>query len=120
MIHILPSKTKFIESALAGKIFSVFAELPFIPPQQIYQCIQSSYSFLLESIKGPEKIARYSFIGGEPFLVFKVKNGVIEVGAGPCACPMQGQPQGGAPTRGDTGGPTLKKLKELLTGYKIE
>jgi anthranilate/para-aminobenzoate synthase component I len=108
MMHILPSKNKFIESALAGKIFPVIAELPFIPPQEIYQCIQSSYSFLLESIKGPEKIARYSFIGGEPFLVFKVKNGNIEISGQRSAVSDQ---YSKAP---------LKKLKELLTAYKIE
>ncbi|MBI5098541.1 MAG: anthranilate synthase component I family protein [Nitrospirae bacterium] len=108
MLHILPSKTKFIESALTGKIFPVFAELPFIPPQQIYQCIQSSYSFLLESIKGPEKIARYSFIGGEPFLVFKVKNGNIEISGQRSAVSDQ---YSKAP---------LKKLKEILTAYRID
>jgi anthranilate/para-aminobenzoate synthase component I len=40
--------------------------------------MQSPYSFLFESIKGPEKIARYSFIGFDPFLIFTVKNGNVE------------------------------------------
>jgi anthranilate synthase component 1 len=29
------------------------------------------YSFLLESVTGGDKVARYSFIGGKPFLTFK-------------------------------------------------
>ncbi len=51
-------------------IMPVYAELPFISPQHIYEAVRSPYSFLFESIKGPEKIARYSFIGSEPFLTF--------------------------------------------------
>ncbi|MBI5408093.1 MAG: anthranilate synthase component I family protein [Nitrospirae bacterium] len=76
---ISPSKDKFIKAAKIGKLFPVYTELPFMPPQQIYESVKSPYSFLLESIKGPEKIARYSFIGSEPFLIFKVKDGIVEV-----------------------------------------
>ncbi len=31
------------------------------------------YSFLLDSAKDPEKLGRYSFIGGDPFLVYKAE-----------------------------------------------
>ena len=75
MLSILPSRNKFIENAKAGKIYPVYAELPFIPPQQAYESIKGPYSFLFESIKGPEKIARYSFAGARPSLIFKVKIG---------------------------------------------
>src|SRR5206468_8070027 len=34
-----------------------------------------SYAFLLESIEGGERIARYSFLGGDPFLVTQYRNG---------------------------------------------
>ena len=108
MIHILPSKTSFIGNAKAGRISPVYAELPFVSPQTIFEAIQSPNSFLLESIKGPEKIARYSFIGAEPFLVFKVKNGNIEISGQRSAISDQNSK---AP---------LEKLKELITGYKIE
>lgn len=33
-------------------------------------------SFLLESVEGGQNISRFSFIGGEPFAVFRSKNGV--------------------------------------------
>jgi anthranilate/para-aminobenzoate synthase component I len=113
MIHILPSKTKFTGEAKTGRITPVYAELPFILPQTIFEAIQSPNSFLLESIKGPEKIARYSFIGAEPFLVYKVKNGNIEI---------EDRSRGERPfARTEKGNISpLKKLKELITGYKIE
>ena len=36
-------------------------------------------SLLFESLKGPEQISRYSFIGIEPYMTFKVKDGLIEM-----------------------------------------
>ncbi|HDY87035.1 MAG TPA: anthranilate synthase component I [bacterium] len=32
---------------------------------------RSTYSFLLESVEGGEKIARYSFLGSDPYLIFR-------------------------------------------------
>ena len=32
---------------------------------------RSTYSFLLESVEGGEKLARYSFLGADPFLIFR-------------------------------------------------
>jgi len=32
---------------------------------------RSTYSFLLESVEGGEKMARYSFLGADPFLIFR-------------------------------------------------
>ena len=34
-----------------------------------------SHAFLLESIEGGERIARYSFLGGDPFLIKRCRNG---------------------------------------------
>ena len=79
MLNIIPSKKEFTGNPEAGGISPLYAELPYLPPRQIFESIEKPYSFLLESIKGPEKIARYSFIGSEPFLVFKVKNGAVEI-----------------------------------------
>jgi len=38
-----------------------------------------SNSFLLESVAGGEQIGRYSFIGGEPFLVLKTEGRLVEI-----------------------------------------
>ncbi|MDH4232549.1 MAG: anthranilate synthase component I family protein [Nitrospirota bacterium] len=60
----------------------VFREIPFRDPSEIYAAVRSGNSFLLESVKGPGNIARYSFIGIEPYLIMKVKDGVVEIDCG--------------------------------------
>lgn len=74
---ITPSKKAFLEQIRLGNIPPVYAEVPFISPATAYDYIASGNSFLLESVKGPEKIARYSFIGFEPCLVFRARDGLI-------------------------------------------
>jgi anthranilate/para-aminobenzoate synthase component I len=76
---VTPSKKDFLRLIKNGKIPPLYEEIPYLPPHLIYESLASTNSFLLESVKGPEKIARYSFIGFEPCLVFKVKNGLIEI-----------------------------------------
>ena len=105
MPEILPPEQPFIEKAKEGIISPVYTELPFIPAQLIYEAISSPYSFLLESIKGPEKIARYSFIGADPFLIFKVKNGNIEIKFKDRKVLSTANP--------------LKSLKKLMSGYRV-
>ena len=39
-------------------------------------CKDSDYGYLLESVEGQEKIARYSFIGCQPQAVLKIKGKV--------------------------------------------
>jgi anthranilate/para-aminobenzoate synthase component I len=103
-MHILPAREKFITNAKSGMILPVYAELPFISPQHIYEAIRSPHSFLFESIKGPDKIARYSFVGAKPFLTFKVKDGSVEIN------------QDGDPFNSKA---PLKVMKELLSKYSI-
>jgi len=38
---------------------------------------RGSYSFLLESVEGGERLARYSFIGSDPYLVVRLSDGVL-------------------------------------------
>lgn len=76
---ILPSKKKFIELIKYGSIPPLYENIPFLPPYSIYERIASSNSFIFESVKGHEKIARYSFIGFEPCMIFKIKNGIAEI-----------------------------------------
>ncbi|MDQ0337651.1 anthranilate synthase component 1 [Caldalkalibacillus uzonensis] len=44
-------------------------------PTRLFQHVKGPYSFLLESVEGGAMWARYSFIGHDPFLVFRVKSG---------------------------------------------
>ncbi|MDF2924394.1 MAG: anthranilate synthase component [Paenibacillaceae bacterium] len=54
-------------------------ETPIRVFQQFYA---EKRAFLLESVEGGVKWARYSFIGTEPFLIVKAKNGATEVQSG--------------------------------------
>ncbi len=46
-----------------------------VTPIRLFQQIKGPYSFLLESVEGGEKWARYSFIGDQPFLIFSARDG---------------------------------------------
>lgn len=105
MLDVFPSKTKFMENAWAGRVSPVYAELPLLPSQQIYETVKAPNSVLLESIKGPEKIARYSFIAADPFLIFRVKNGAVEIGHNAKISISEKPP--------------LKRLRELMGMYRI-
>ncbi len=37
-----------------------------------------AYGFLLESVEGGERLARYSFVGADPYLVLRVREGIAE------------------------------------------
>ena len=56
----------------------VYREIPFQDPFKIYRGLRCANSFLFESLKGPENIARYSFIGLDPYLILKVKDNELE------------------------------------------
>jgi anthranilate synthase component 1 len=56
-----------------------FKKLPFaLSPVEIFSELHKRHEtvYLLESMEGPQKLARYSFIGFEPRLTITVKNGV--------------------------------------------
>jgi len=69
---------------------------------------QKRYSFLLESVEGGEKLGRYSFLGGDPSLIFKakgkhyqiIKDGKYLAEEGEVANPIE-------------------KLKEIFSAYKV-
>jgi aminodeoxychorismate synthase component I len=73
------SKRNFIEAASNGKVPPVYTEIPYAEPASLYSRFSGPMSFILESVKGPYKTARYSFIGFEPYAVFRVKNGCSEI-----------------------------------------
>jgi len=62
-----------------GNCIPVYVELPadLITPSMAYLRIakDSKYSFILESVIGGEKVARYSFIGADPFKVIRTGPG---------------------------------------------
>ena len=84
----------------------IFREIPFQDPFEVYKGLRSSNSFLLESVKGPENIARYSFIGIEPYLIVKVKDGAVEIDCQGRKTLSSRNP--------------LQRLRELVNAYKQE
>lgn len=76
---IIPSQEDFIDKARNEGIVPVCGEIPYSPPYLLYEPLKDKKSFLLESIKGPEKIARYSFIGFDPCMEIRIKKGLIKI-----------------------------------------
>jgi aminodeoxychorismate synthase component I len=86
--------------------YPVFREIPFESPHRIYSKLRTKESFLFESGKGPTTIARYSFIGIEPYLSFRVKNGEVEITSEGKKTVSTGRP--------------LQRLRELVVNYRQE
>ncbi len=77
-----PTLETFKEMALKGTIIPVYYEIlaDMDTPVSAYKKMGcNQYSFLLESIEGGEKWARYSFIGFDPALIFRSKGTTVEL-----------------------------------------
>src|SRR5262249_29036140 len=62
-----------------GNVIPVYKSViaDFLTPVSAFLKLEKdqSHAFLLESVEGGERIARYSFLGGNPFLVKRYKDG---------------------------------------------
>jgi anthranilate synthase component 1 len=62
-----------------GNVIPVYKSViaDFLTPVSAFLKLEKdrSHAFLLESVEGGERIARYSFLGGDPFLVKRYKDG---------------------------------------------
>src|SRR3989338_7456197 len=73
---------QFLKLAKKRNVIPLFKEInaDLDTPVSAYLKIKKNdYSFLLESVEGKEKIARFSFLGSNPSLVFKIKGKNIEI-----------------------------------------
>lgn len=86
------SKRSFLEAVGEGRVPPLCVELPYCSPFSLYRCLSGPGSFLLESVKGPHNIARYSFIGFDPYAVFRVKDGSLQMHPGQRASLRLGNP----------------------------
>jgi anthranilate/para-aminobenzoate synthase component I len=82
----------------------VYREIPFLSPFEAYERLRGTNTILLESGKGPERIARYSFIGVDPYLSFRAKDGAVEIET--------------AGRRTISSRNPLARLRELVSGYR--
>lgn len=77
-----PTLKEFLKLSKQGNVIPVYKEINAdleTPVSAFLKIKKENYSFLLESVEGQEKIARYSFLGGSPCLVFKSKGREIEI-----------------------------------------
>lgn len=77
-----PGKEEFIQLAKKGNLIPVYREIMAdldTPISAFTKIDTGDYSFLLESVEGGERLARYSFLGSRPSLVFSAKGTAIEL-----------------------------------------
>ena len=80
MIH--PTFEEFCRLAEQGNLIPVYQELlmDLETPLSFFKRLERDrYAFLLESVEGSERWARYSFLGSRPRLVFKSRGKQIEI-----------------------------------------
>lgn len=74
------TKKDFLDLAIKGDISPLYIEILYREPYIVYEYLGCKpESIILESVKGPYKIARYSFIAYDPYLIFRAKNGEITI-----------------------------------------
>ncbi len=81
-----PTLEQVLETARRGdnKLIPIYRDVPAdleTPVSAFLKVARGEYSFLLESVEGGERLARYSFIGTEPYRVYR---------SGPYADPTEG------------------------------
>ena len=99
---------EFVDLASRGTFVPVCREImaDLITPVSAFLKIaeHSDYAFLLESVEGGEQVARYSFLGKDPFLVLRGRNDAISVEQ--------------AGVRTSRRGPFVEALRELMTEFQ--
>ncbi len=107
-MKIHPEIKEFKELAKKGNLIPVYAELfaDMETPVSAFKKIEGKYSFLLESVVGGERLARYSFLGSDPSVIFVSKDNRVELTSG------------GKKTVFSSGTDCLVALKELMARYR--
>ena len=104
-----PSLAEYKKLANQGNLIPVYAEILAdleTPVSAFARIFNHDYAFLLESVEGGEKWARYSFLGADPKVVFRSKGQRAEIIRGERADVVEGFPD------------ALHALKQLLAEYK--
>src|SRR5689334_13454151 len=81
----IPTRQQFIEIAKPGERIPIYREIladRLTPVSAFEKLAGGEGSFLLESVEGGERIGRYSFLGSEPYLIYRSKNRVDTITAG--------------------------------------
>src|SRR5690242_17410732 len=79
---IQPEYKEFCALATRGNLVPIYQELlmDLETPLSFFKRLERDrYSFLLESVEGSERWARYSFLGTRPYLIFKARGAEVEI-----------------------------------------
>lgn len=99
---------EFVERATEGTFVPVCKEVmaDFLTPVSAFLKIaeHAHYAFLLESVEGGEHLARYSFLGKDPFMVLRARDGrtIIERGT----------------HREESPEPFMTSLRQVMDGFR--
>jgi anthranilate synthase component 1 len=105
-----PDKKQFLKLSRKGNIIPVYREIQAdldTPVSAFLKIRDKSYNYLLESVEGGEKVARYSFLGSKPSLVFKSKGRKIEIR------------EKGRSGRFETNTTPLDEIKKIMERFKF-
>ena len=77
-----PTLGEFQEKAKSGNTIpvyrSILADME-TPVSAFYKLMPDNYAFLLESVEGGENLARYSFLGSQPSMLFRSKGHQVTI-----------------------------------------
>ncbi len=106
-----PSLKEFLRLSTKANVIPVYKEINAdldTPVSAFLKTYSDDYAFLLESIEGQEKIARYSFLGSKPSLIIKSKGSKIEIS----------YPQKRKIRRFTTKATPLDEIKSIMRNFK--
>ena len=106
-----PSLEEFLKLSKKANIIPVYKEISAdldTPVSAFLKLKKDNYSFLLESVEGQEKIARYSFLGSNPSIILKSKAKNIQI-----ICPYTNESR-----RFVTSGDPLNEIKKIMQDFK--
>ena len=113
-MEIRPSEAEFARLARQGNLIPVYGELSAdleTPVGAFLKLDDGRFSFLLESATGPEKVARYSFLGSAPRLLVTAVGRHMEFSEfGPGRAPRI--------RRFETQTDPLREVERLMAGYR--
>ncbi len=106
-----PSLKEFLRLCKKGNVIPVYKQINAdldTPVSAFLKIAKGDYAFLLESVEGQEKTARYSFLGVEAALIFRSKGKIIQTSF----------PGGKSAKKFVTLTNPLDEIKKLMRGFK--
>jgi anthranilate synthase component 1 len=107
-----PTLKEFLRLSDKGNIIPVYKEINAdldTPVSAFLKIPKDDYAFLLESVEGQEKVARYSFLGSRPSFIFKSKAKNISI-----ECPKEKRVH-----RFITSSDPLDEIRKIMQGFKV-